>query len=147
MNDYKSSIQSVISRLDEKKVKKFKLEVFINLVEKVKDVEDPELVRQIESLLKLLNDFEKLKGFYKKHYFKQFQALKSYVRKNFGFLAKGDLLNEHTALGIGIGVALGALLMSVNSGFIAIGIALGAGIGISTGNSKEKSEEEKGNLY
>jgi hypothetical protein len=147
MSNHKESIQSIIDRHDEKHVKILKLNVLYNLIEKVEDKEDYELERQIVSIIKILNENTQLKGFYKKHYIKQHKALKSYVRKHFGYLAKGDLLTEHVALSTGAGVAIGAALVGINAGFIAIGVAVGVAIGVATGNSKEKAEQDKGNLY
>lgn len=147
MSNHKESIQSIIEKRDDKWVKILKLDELSNLIEKVAEIDEFELDRQIVSILKLLNENNELKGFYKKHYKKQHQALKAYVRRQFGFLVKGALLKEHLALGIGAGVAIGAVFSGVNAGFIAVGLALGVAVGTLTGNKKEKAEEAKGNLY
>ena len=147
MENYKQQLLNEISKREEKLVKKYQLEVFMNLIEKVKDKEDDELNRQIEYLLTTLSKFEVMPRTYERFYKRGFSALKSYVRKTFGYVAKGTIAGEHMALGVGIGIVFGALLSGVNAGFIGIGLALGAGLGIATGQSKEKEEEKNGNTY
>ncbi len=147
MIDYRQMVQTIIDRFDEKQIKKLHLEVLLNLLNKVNDIDDSELEDKISRVVRILGDLESSGTLKSKEYQKSFAELTKHIRTKYGYVAKGDIQSESVALGIGIGVVFGTLLISINAGFMAIGIAVGAGIGTAIGTRKEKAEYEKGNIY
>jgi hypothetical protein len=144
MLEMKNKVQQVIDQTDEKLAKRLRLQVLLNLINKVEGLIDSELQSKISETVNAL-DLSTKEGI--KAFNKKFTELRVYVRKTHKLYPKGEIAGGSLAIGIGVGVAFGAAFMSINAGMMGVGIAIGVAIGISMGASKEKAEEEKGNIY
>jgi hypothetical protein len=147
MNEISEKLELLKQECDEKKQKKYKIQIFINLSnilddEKFSEMRVP-MVQSYELLYKLVHD-ETLKP---KEYRKSFTSLQKEVRKKYGFTAEGQIRAEHTGMGIAIGVALGGAFVSINPAFVGIGIPIGLAIGAGIGDKKEKEAVEQGKVY
>ena len=143
-SSYNQLILNVPSALSEKDNKKLRLDLLLGLLEKIETLDDSVLSQYV---LDLIGQLDVIKPEGHRNFNKSFTKIRNYVSKNHKLYAKGDLQQTYMAVGIGVGVAIGAGLMTINSGFIAIGVAVGVAIGLSLGATKEKQEEEKGNIY
>lgn len=147
MNETSMKLQQLQSQCDEKKQKKYKIQTFINLCNKVEDKEDlilVELIRQSYDLLFQLIHGEDVKS---KEYRKSFIRLQKTVRDLYGFTAKGQIRAEYTGMGIAIGVAMGAPFSAINPGLVGIGLPIGLAIGAGIGDKKEKEAEAQNKVY
>ena len=142
--EYKNNIQVVIDNISENDNKKLRLEVLLRLLDKLEPLDDSVLN---EHILNLINRLNNLKPEDYRSFKKEFTKIRNYVSKNHKIYAKGELQQTYMAIGISIGIAIGAGMMTFNSAGIGVGIAIGVAIGLSIGTSKEKQEEEKGNIY
>jgi len=138
---------SLISQLDDKTKKKLQTQTLLNLMTKIKDNVHPEIEQLLLDVTTTIQGATELSSFQKNLYNKQLTLLKKTVKKEFGYIAKGDIIAERMAIGVGFGVAIGAGLMAVNAAFLGVGIAVGVALGLSIGTTQEKKEEEKGNIY
>ena len=147
MHEMSTNLESLLLKCDEKKQKKYKIQTFIDLCNKVKEKNDPNIEKSItksyELLFRLLQD-ETIKS---KEYRRAFSALQKEVRDTFGFTAKGQLRSEYTGMGIAIGVAFGGGFAAINPAFAGIGLPIGLAIGAGIGDKKEKEAIEQGKVY
>ena len=147
MEFMKERVRILISRFDEKQIKKLGLTSLLNLPSKLEDIEDPEveeLFREVVTSLENTVNEEKPKY---KEFRSKYNNLKKLVRRKYGLLKRGEVSSEYIGFGIAIGVAIGAGLTSVNPGMMGVGIAIGVAIGAGIGSQKEKEAEKAGKLY
>lgn len=147
MNQYAVLIEQLHPRFDEKKSKKLKIKIFINLCNKLDGSEDDEilgLVTESYDLLRALSVDDAIKP---KQYLKSFARLQKTTRNKLGYTEKDQIKNEYLAIGMAIGIAIGSAFITINSGAIAIGLPIGLAIGISIGNKKEKEAADQGKIY
>ena len=147
MEKYVKEFTMLIENFDEKTKKRLNTQVLVNLLNKIKDKNNSDIDQLVNELLSTFKGTANMESFDQKLYRKQYALLVKTVRTTFGYIAKGTLVGEKMSIGIAIGVAIGAGLMTINAGFIGIGIAIGVSLGLVFGSSQEKKEEEKGNIY
>lgn len=145
--EYKQTVDDIKNRLDEKLSKILMVDVLSNLLGKTRDIEDEALERLTVVVVRGLSDLGNSQEFNKKEYIRDLNNIKKHVRTTYGYIARGELKSESMGIGIALGVAAGAALISFNGSLIAVGIAVGLAIGSGVGISREKKEEEKGNIY
>jgi len=147
MDDYISKVQRFSDSLTEIQNSNFQINTLLNLLHKIRDISKDELDLMITDLIRLIPQNDDIDSFQRGDFLRDFVSLKRFVRKTYGFVAKGDLITESMGIGVAIGVAIGAGLMTVSAGLMGAGIALGVGIGLAIGTKREKQEEDKGNVY
>lgn len=147
MNTFIETLDKVEQRLSDKEKRKLYLDTLRRLVNKTSSKEDDELTRLLEELFESLKSESNTENSYRKAYLKQFNHVKKYVKDTWGFVAKGTVVGEHMALGVGLGLVFGAAFSFINTGFIAIGLPIGIAIGLSVGSHKESELEKDGKLY
>ena len=147
MIDLLYTIESVGRKFDEKENKKLNISVFVNLVKAVATLEDNDLELTAFHVVELLKKIEYGNKEDRKAYIKGFKGLKKIVKESYGLSARGDLKEESMAIGIGMGVAIGAAFTTFNPGLMAIGIPIGVAMGAAMGANREKEAEKLGKLY
>ena len=147
MNDVVNKLEAIRDKFDEKTQKKLRVQVFINLCNKLNEESDLNIQMKINQSLDLLYALSQDSTIKKREYRKSFSSLQKEVRNKYGYTAKGQIKEEYTGFGIAIGVALGAPFSAINPAFIGIGLPIGLAIGVAVGEKKEKEAEEKGNVY
>ncbi len=147
MNNYAALLEELISRFDEKKVKKYKIKTFINLCNKLDEHDDEEIAHLLNESYRLLHELSVDEEIKPKTYLKSFSKLQKKVREKYGYTEKDQIRNEYMAVGLAIGVAIGSAFIAINPGAIAIGLPIGLALGISIGSKKETEAVEQGKTY
>ena len=147
MEYYKEKIHSLLSRLNEKQIKKMELNTLLNLIEKFRDINDIEIESSFKKLVTLIAEISNEEKPSYREYKSDFSILRKLARKNYGYIKKGALSEESIGFGLAIGVAIGAGMTTINSGMMGVGIAIGIAIGAGIGSKREKEALEKGILY
>jgi hypothetical protein len=145
--NYDAEIKHITKDFDEKQLKKLKVNSLINLYVKLIDLENADVEKSMLDLKKILKNIEDKEPKQNRIYRKEFESLKKIVIKEFGFHQKGSIVENHIALGLVFGIAIGASLTSFLASSSGIGLVLGMAIGSAIGTKKEKEEEIAGNLY
>ncbi|MCD4826362.1 MAG: hypothetical protein K8Q99_01120 [Acholeplasmataceae bacterium] len=141
-----NKIKELTGNLSVKQNEKLHINSLLSLFEKIANIKDEELEKitaQIADSLETVNE----SSFDVSNYKKSFEFLRRYVKQKHGFIAKGELIGQAMAIGSGLGVAIGAGLMTINTICLAIGIPIGISIGVTIGALQEQKAKEKGLLY
>lgn len=72
--------------------------------------------------------------------------LRTFLRKEHGFIPKNHFTSLYIAIGLCFGVALGSALLDPGTG-VGVGISIGLAIGAGIGQTKDRAEEKKGHTY
>ena len=147
MNEYAVRIEQLRNYFDEKKLKRYKLQTFINLVNKLGEVDDSEINVLISNAFNLLQELSRDQEMKPREYLKAFSSLQKEVRKKYGYTEKDQVKNEMIGMGIALGVAFGGAFVGINPAFSGIGLPIGLAIGAAIGTTKEKEAEEAGKTY
>lgn len=146
MKDCQTKINPIIENLDQKKNKKLQTDLFLRLCEKVGE-EDLEITAMVNDTFLLLTELSRSDTVKIKDYYKSLALLKKTARKKLGYIAKGSLQEEYMALGVGVGVAMGAAFVTTNPAFIGIFMPIGLAVGLAIGKKKEDEAEKSGKIY
>jgi hypothetical protein len=147
MQNFKEQLTSMTDNLTVNQKEKLKTYVLLNLLEKIENLEDEELEKDLSNLVQLLVNAENMSKLEIREYLRAFSSIKKTVRTKYHLIAKGELVSEYMAMGIGLGLIFGVVMMSINNAFIAIGLPIGVGAGLAYGSAKEKKEQEQGHIY
>lgn len=111
---------------------------------KNKGIEENELsaIEKELNTLELSSEPQNPRRFFRK----KFNALVSFLQKEFSYVQEGYYKGLYMALGMTFGVAIGASIgaSSGQSNGVALGLVLGMTIGIVLGQAKDKQSEKKG---
>ena len=145
--NYDAEIKHITKDFDEKIIKKLKINSLISLYAKLIDLENTDIEKSMLDLKIILRNIKDKEPKQNRIYRKEFERLKKTVIKEFGFYQKGSIIENHIALGLVFGVAIGASLTTFVASSSGIGLVLGMTVGSAIGTKKEKEEEIAGNLY
>ncbi|MBI9010555.1 MAG: hypothetical protein JEZ05_11080 [Tenericutes bacterium] len=147
MKDCKTKMNPIIEHFDEKENKRFQTDLFFRLCEKVGE-DDIEITTLVDDTFLLLSELSKVSEKEKlKAYYKTLALLKKKTKEKFGYIEKGSLQAEYMALGVGVGVALGAAFVTTNPAFIGIFMPIGLAVGLAIGKKKEDEAEKQEKTY
>jgi len=147
---FRSEFEKLKTGLDESKVRKLQLDFVIRLIDKLNEkmIDDEELVRLFENLLRTAVDYSEGREPNLRYYRKQKNDITNYVLKKYSLAYKGYYTAVYMSLGLVFGAALGTVFMTtLNPGFYALGIGPGIALGVAIGAGKEASMEKEGNIY
>lgn len=149
MEKLKNDIISLMKGFNEKESKKLKIQQLLNLINKLDDqnIDDKELFAKIEELISNLRSIKSGHNSSKKIYNKSYYKLKQKIQKDYGIIAKGTYVEMSLAIGMTLGISIGAAFVSFSSVFISVGMIVGMTIGIAIGSTKEKDVEKEGKIY
>ncbi len=147
MNINRINLERMKHKFSEKQLKRLQVESFNRLVDKLDDIENPDIDRAIANVISLLDTVYQEDGIKPPEYLRAYKEVKKDVRKTYGYVQKGTISSEYVGIGVSIGVAFGAAFTTINPAFIGIGIPIGIAIGAALGNQKESEAEKDGKVY
>lgn len=147
MQKYSLKVLEIFEKMDKKQRNKLQVQSFLNLLQKLKDYKDNDVLKQVALVVTHLGNFNDETTFKSKFYLKEYTTLKNLVKDKYGLIQKGEIVNQSAAIGIAIGTAVGSGLMFINSIFIAVGVAIGIAIGTVIGTDKEKELGKQNKIF
>ncbi len=147
LKNYESEIGMLTTEFDKKQLKKMSITTLSSLSEKLLSYENKEVEELMLELKDYLQSLRNLEQNDFKKYKKNLSLVKKLVKEEFNLHQKNSVIESYTAIGISIGIAVGAGISSITTSFIVVGIALGVAIGAGVGSEKEKVIKEDGRLY
>ncbi|MCF7925978.1 MAG: hypothetical protein K9L74_00175 [Candidatus Izimaplasma sp.] len=141
--------QHLVSEFSSKEVRKYSLDVYLRLLEKLKeeDITDKKINNLVHVSEKALREILNGSKSTKKDYHKTYKKLLEVVKEKHNLVPRNSIKNQYMALGIAVGLALGSAFIVINPGLIAIGLPIGLAIGLSIGEKKEQELKEEGKLF
>lgn len=130
-----------LKRADSSNGKLFKkTDIFVKLLEELKKREIPSVVLDVINVeIERVNSFFDSEKIYSKVLVKSQTNILKIIEKELGLFEKKHFQKKWTAVGSGLGVAMGTAfgVSQDNMGLMALGIPMGMGIGISIGKKKD----------
>ncbi|MFK5882950.1 MAG: hypothetical protein QM489_01270 [Candidatus Izemoplasma sp.] len=147
LKNYSEEITLIKEKTGKKLTYKLHLESLINLSNMINIQDNTEIENIMIKLIDLIHSIVNGNTKNARKFRKEFNRLKINVFNQYKFHHRGSIIEKSIGLGIIFGVAIGAMLSSVNSSLVGLGLVLGLAIGAGIGTKKERKLEEQNKLY